>query len=225
MLTSRYRTSRDLAGRKMNHFHSGLAAVCATLGLSLGAGVTYADSLPAGLTAADIESTRSMAGALLNDLGQTLKKTVASDGPIAAVVVCKEVAPSIAAKLSAQHGAEVKRVGTRARNPATGTPSAWQTAALAEFESRLGQGEKPNELEYWRVVEDAQGNRALHFAKAIMTQQLCVTCHGDTEDIPAPLLEKIRTEYPQDKAIGYRVGQLRGAVVVTRPLPGERLNR
>jgi Uma2 family endonuclease len=104
------------------------------------------------------------------------------------------------------------------RNPATGVANAWQKEALTEFDTRLAKGEKPADLEYWRVVDNANGKRELRFAKAIVTQQLCITCHGNTEDIPAPLLEKIRAEYPQDNAIGYRVGQLRGAVVVTRPL-------
>jgi hypothetical protein len=37
--------------------------------------------------------------------------------------------------------------------------------------------------------------------------------------MPASLAEKIRIEYPHDQATGYSAGQLRGAVVVTRPLP------
>ena len=68
-----------------------------------------------------------------------------------------------------------------------------------------------------RAVE-FDGQRELRYAKAIVTQQLCVTCHGKPEDIPAPLMEKIRAEYPDDQATGYSVGKLRGAVVVTRPM-------
>ena len=191
---------------------------CVALTTALGAGLVQADPIPASLTQADIESSRAMANTLLTELGQTLKKAITNEGPVAAVSVCKEVAPSIAASLSAQHDAQVKRVGTRVRNPATGVANAWQKEALTEFDTRLAKGEKPADLEYWRVVDNANGKRELRFAKAIVTQQLCITCHGNTEDIPAPLLEKIRAEYPQDNAIGYRVGQLRGAVVVTRPL-------
>ena len=186
------------------------------------AGLVQAQTVPAGLTPAEVESTRGVASALLNQLGQALKTSITNDGPVAAIGVCKDVAPSIAASLSSQQGVQVKRVGTRVRNPNAGVPNGWQKEALSEFESRLAQGEKPADLEYWRVVGGAQGKRELRFAKAIVTQQLCITCHGKPEDIPAPLLEKIRAEYPQDDAIGYRVGQLRGAVVVTRVLGSDR---
>ncbi len=196
----------------------GSVALCAVLS----AGLAQAEAVPAGLTPAEVESARGIASTLLNQLGQALKTSIANDGPVAAVGVCKDVAPSIATNLSSQNGVQVKRVGTRVRNPNTGVPNSWQKEALSEFDSRLAQGEKPADLEYWRVVDGAQGKRELRFAKAIVTQQLCVTCHGKAEDIPAPLLEKIRAEYPQDEAIGYRVGQLRGAVVLTRSLGSDR---
>jgi Protein of unknown function (DUF3365) len=186
------------------------------------AGLVQAQTVPAGLTPAEVESARGVASALLNQLGQALKTSITNDGSVAAVGVCKDVAPSIAANLSSQQGVQVKRVGTRVRNPNAGVPNGWQKEALSEFDARLAQGEKPADLEYWRVVDGTQGKRELRFAKAIVTQQLCITCHGKPEDIPAPLLEKIRAEYPQDEAIGYRVGQLRGAVVVTRALGSDR---
>lgn len=164
------------------------------------------------------QATRAIAGELVNQLGQKLKTALSTDGPMAAVSVCKEAAPAIANNLSARHAAQVTRVGTRARNPNRGVPNDWQKSALAEFEARLEKGENPAALEYWRVVERSGGQRELHYAKAIVTQQMCVTCHGKPEDIPAPLLEKIRAEYPDDQATGYSVGKLRGAVVITRPM-------
>ncbi len=173
---------------------------------------------PAAIDAAVAQSTRGIATDLVNQLGQKLKAALANEGPVAAVSVCKEAAPAIAKSLSAQHAAQVTRVGTRVRNPAMGVPNGWQKEALAEFDTRLDKGEKPADLEYWRVVEGSDGKRELRYAKAIVTQPLCVTCHGKPDDIPAPLLEKIRAEYPEDQATGYSVGKLRGAVVVTRPM-------
>lgn len=177
-----------------------------------------ADDMSTDLPPAAIESVRTIANELTTQLGQKLKGTIASDGPAAAVSVCKEVAPGIAKSLSMRHDAQVGRVGTRVRNAKMGIPNAWQKDALADFDARLAKGEKPADLEYWKVVDTGNGNQELRYAKAIVTQQLCVTCHGKAEDIPAPLMEKIRAEYPQDQATGYSVGQLRGAVIVTRPL-------
>ncbi len=199
-----------------------LVAVLATgLAISLAAPAARAQSLPDGVDPSLVQSTRGIATDLLNQLGAKLKGAMSTDGPIAAVSVCKEAAPAIAKDLSAKHNAQVTRVGTRVRNPKLGVPNDWQKAALADFEQRIANGEKPAELEHWSVAKGADGKPELHYAKAIAVQPLCVTCHGSKDDIPAPLAEKIRLEYPQDQAVGYSVGKLRGAVVVTRPLPAQ----
>ena len=176
-------------------------------------------SPPAGLDDAAVQSTRAMANELLTQLGQKLKASLSAEGPESAVSVCKEASPAIAKALSAKHGAQMTRVGTRVRNPALGTPNAWQKEALAQFEMRLSQAESPTNMEYWSVVDTGNGKRELHYAKAIPVQAMCVTCHGTASDIPATLAEKIRAEYPQDQATGYSVGKLRGAAVISRPLP------
>lgn len=190
------------------------------LGISLGFATAPALAAPpAGVAPEHVQAMRGMAGELTSQLGQTLKAKLSTEGPVAAVSVCKEAAPAIAKSLSEQHGARVGRVGTRARNAATGVPNDWQKAALADFESRLAAGDNPAEIEHWSVADSGNGQRELRYAKAIVMQPMCVTCHGKADDIPAPLAEKIRAEYPGDQATGYLVGQLRGAVVVVRPLP------
>ena len=197
----------------------------ATLALSFAAALAvpaaHAQSLPEGVDPAFAQATRGIATDLLNQLGAKLKGAMSTEGPVAAVSVCKEAAPAIAKDLSAKHDAQVTRVGTRVRNPKMGVPNAWQKAALADFEQRIANGEKPAEIEHWSVAEGADGKRELRYAKAIAVQPLCVTCHGGKDDIPAPLAEKIRAEYPQDQAVGYSVGKLRGAVVVSRALPAQ----
>lgn len=190
--------------------------------LAVALGLATAPALaapPAGVSPELMQSTRGMAGELTTQLSQTLKAKLTAEGPVAAVSVCKEAAPAIATSLSEKHAARVGRVGTRARNAATGVPNEWQKAALADFDTRLQAGENPAEIEHWSVAESGNGQRELRYAKAIVMQPLCVTCHGKAEDMPAPLAEKIRAEYPDDQATGYSVGKLRGAVVVVRPLP------
>lgn len=194
-----------------------MSAVCMAMS-GVTATAAWADDASTDLPPVALESVRGIANELTTQLGQKLKGTIASDGPAAAVSVCKEVAPGIAKNLSMRHDVQVGRVGTRVRNAKMGVPNAWQKDALADFDARVAKGEKPADLEYWKVVDTGNGNQELRYAKAIVTQQLCVTCHGKADDIPAPLMEKIRAEYPQDQATGYSVGQLRGAVVVTRAL-------
>ena len=209
----------------MRHFQPYKLAGCLVVFFGVIFGVifspgSYAQNTPpaAVLDAALEQSTRVMANDLLTQLGARLKSALTSDGAEAAVSVCKEVSPAIAKRLSTENNAVMTRVGTRVRNPAMGTPNLWQLEALSQFESRLSAGDNPATLEYWKVAEDSKGQRELRYAKAIMIQPVCLGCHGSASDIPASLAEKIRLEYPQDRATGYSVGKLRGAVVVTRPL-------
>jgi hypothetical protein len=183
-------------------------------------GMAVAQSAPPStIDASLVQSTRGIAGDLLGQLGQKLKSAMSTDGPVAAVSVCKESAPAIARQLSIANDAKVTRVGTRVRNQNMGIPNAWQKEALTQFEARLAQGEKAADIEYWQVADNGHGKSELRYAKAIAVQPQCLSCHGSAQDIAAPLAEKLRIEYPNDQATGYSVGQLRGAVVVTRPLP------
>ena len=48
------------------------------------------------------------------------------------------------------------------------------------------------------------------------TGGLCLQCHG--EAIAPPVAEKISALYPDDKATGFREGDIRGAFVVIRKI-------
>jgi len=164
-----------------------------------------------------IEESRDVAKALAMQLGGRLKAELSANGPESAVSVCKEIAPQIAASLSKQTGWEVGRVGTRVRNVKTGTPDAWEAKALATFSERMKQGEKPDTMELAEVVTEPSG-KYLRYAKAMAVQPMCLTCHGPVESIPEGVRARLQAEYPMDKATGYKVGELRGAIVVKRPL-------
>jgi hypothetical protein len=204
----------------MNFFQKFIDRRTLGLYLLLITGLAMADNTPpSNIDASLVQSTRSIAGDLLGQLGQKLKAAMSTDGPVAAVSVCKESAPAIARQLSIANDAKVTRVGTRVRNQNMGIPNAWQKEALTQFEARLSQGEKAADIEYWQVADNGHGKSELRYAKAIAVQPQCLSCHGSAQDIAAPLAEKLRIEYPNDQATGYSAGQLRGAVVVTRPLP------
>ncbi len=204
----------------MNFFQKFIDRRTFGLCLLLITGLAVADNTPpSNIDAGLVQSTRSIAGDLLGQLGQKLKAAMSTDGPVAAVSVCKESAPAIARQLSVANDAKVTRVGMRVRNQNMGIPNAWQKEALTQFEARLSQGEKAADIEYWQVADNGHGKSELRYAKAIAVQPQCLSCHGSAQDIAAPLAEKLRIEYPNDQATGYSVGQLRGAVVVTRPIP------
>ncbi len=164
-----------------------------------------------------VDEARAAAKSLATQLGGTLKAEMEANGPASAIGVCKTVAPQIAADLSKQTGWQVGRVGTRVRNSESGTPDAWNVRALEIFAARMKEGEKPDAMELSEVVTEPSG-KYLRYAKAIAMQPVCVKCHGSATDISANVKARLQAEYPNDKATGYSAGELRGAVVVKRPL-------
>ena len=152
----------------------------------------------------------SVAARFQKELGAALQSAIAEGGLVAAVDVCSEAAPAIAARVSQDGGWAVRRVGTRARNPATGRPDAWEAVQLAEFERRLAAGERPETVDVLATVDDG-GVPTQRYMKAIVTAPLCVACHGDPATQSPELRAKLAERYPDDRATGYAIGELRGA--------------
>jgi hypothetical protein len=165
-----------------------------------------------------MQETRDIASAMLKELGQTLQSAMANGGPENAIGVCKTQAPEIAQNLSAKHQLQVARVGTRARNAVMGQPNEWQALALKQFEARLGNGDKPQDIEFVQLTKSGSYDLELRYAKPIVMQAMCTACHGSPEQITPAVKAKLQQLYPNDKAVDYKPGELRGAVVVTRIL-------
>ena len=146
-----------------------------------------------------------------------MRAELAKGGPDGAVAVCKDIAPELAGRLSRETGWRVSRVSLKTRNPLLGSPDAWEQRGLEEFDRRAATGEKAETLEVAEVVEEPAG-RYYRYMKALPVQPLCLTCHGTAETIPPDVQQRLRTEYPNDRATGYRAGQVRGAVTLKRPL-------
>lgn len=144
-----------------------------------------------------------------------LQAAMKRGGPIKAIGVCKERAPAIASSLAHSSGWEVGRTGLKVRNTALNTPDDWERAVLNTFEERKAAGESVKTMAYSEVVDTEQGQR-FRFMKAIPTQDVCLACHGSnlTPEVTAAL----DTNYPEDQARGYALGDIRGAVTLSKPL-------
>lgn len=166
-----------------------------------------------------LKQSRNLSQSMLKELGAKLQSAMAEGGAINAIGVCHLQAPEIANRVSTENQVNVSRVGTRARNPVMGVPNDWQAKALAQFEASLARGDKPADMEYSETVAKPNGSKEFHFAKPIVMQAMCLACHGNSEQISAEVKTKLGELYPNDKAINYQAGQLRGAVVMTRQTP------
>lgn len=169
------------------------------------------------LTDVDYSNEAALAKASVMALGGSLKgellKAMKEGGPVAAIPVCHEKAPAIAQQVSSEKGVTVSRTSLNYRNPEN-APVAWQKTVLEDFEARKAKGEDPQKMAYSAVVE-SNGKKEFRFMKAIPTGGVCLNCHGAT--VQPDVLTKIKALYPDDKATGYVVGDIRGAFVVTKP--------
>ncbi len=186
-----------------------LALGLALSGVAVSAGAQSSDEL--------LATSRAASAQLVQQLGKELKQALAAGGPTNAIGVCKDIAPQIAAQLSRGSGAKVARISLKARNPLLGTPDAWEQGVLAAFDRRAASGEKAETLEYAEVVAEPQG-RYYRYMKAIPVQPLCLACHGTEDTISLEVKQRLQAEYPHDRATGYSLGQIRGAVTVKRPI-------
>lgn len=180
--------------------------------LALMTSVVYADDI-----SKYQDESRAVAMPFLKQLGAVNQKAVSEGGPESAIKVCKDVAPQMSSDISRQTGWKLTRVSLKVRNPLLGTPDAWEQKALQEFEVRAAKGEKPETMEMAEIVQEPAG-KSLRFIKAIPLQAGCVSCHGSAEQIPDNVKARLSADYPHDQAIGYNVGQIRGAVSIKRPL-------
>ena len=174
-------------------------------------------SLPAVLIAAeksDPELAREATAAFAGSLKAELMSAMQSGGPLEAIEVCNTRAPQIAQAVSLEKGLKVSRVSLKNRNPGN-APNEWQRSVLEEFDARKQAGEDPASIS-WQEVAELDGGREYRFMKAIPTGGLCLQCHGEVLD-PA-VAGKIAELYPDDKATGFKTGDLRGAFVVTRKI-------
>jgi hypothetical protein len=163
-----------------------------------------------------VQAARSSATAVPPKLLAALNTAIQASGPADAIDVCKEMAPRMARAASEQSGWQIKRVSLGNRNPKA-VPDAWERQVLEDFDRSQKAGADPAKLERWEVVtENHQAVR--RYMRALPTQALCIQCHGTPEQLGAGVAERLKQRYPQDRATGYTIGQIRGAMTLRQPV-------
>lgn len=160
-----------------------------------------------------LSEARNVATSLPPKLLAALKAEIEKSGPEGAIPVCKDMAPKMGGEISKQTGWKIKRVSLKPRNEARAIPDDWEKAALEDFDKRAAAGEPPAQLEKGEPV----GNE-YRYVKALPVQPLCLNCHGPADQISPAVKSVLAEHYPNDRATGYSVGQIRGAISVRKPL-------
>lgn len=158
------------------------------------------------------EQARAAADTLLTRLLGRLNEEYQQGGAERGVRVCTQVAQSLTRQVASERGVQIRRVSLKNRNPRN-APDAWERQVLQRWERDLKAGKPISEVAQWRTE---RGRRVYRYMRPItLAMPLCLECHGDPKTIKPEVRRLIRQNYPHDKAIGYKLGDLRGAFSVT----------
>jgi hypothetical protein len=182
------------------------------------AAVTTISSTQAGYAASQDDVLAAEARALVKSFAGTLKhtlvKSIKSEGPVSAIGVCHIAAPEIAGEQSKASGWKVGRTSAKLRN-SSNAPDEWEARVLAMFAQKKAAGEDLKTMQFYETVEVA-GKKTFRYMKAIGVGKPCLTCHG--AEIKPGVSAKLKALYPSDMATGFKLGDLRGAFTLSRPL-------
>lgn len=156
-----------------------------------------------------LQQARSAADALFSRLLEKLNAEYQQGGAERGVQVCSQVAQALTQQVGREQGVQIRRVSLKNRNPRN-APDAWERQVLQRWERDLRDGKPITEVAEWRTE---RGQRVFRYMRPIkIIAPVCLECHGT--QIKPEVLRLIRERYPNDKARGYQMGDLRGAFSV-----------
>ncbi len=147
--------------------------------------------------------TVTIADRLRSELGTALKS-----GIVGAIGNCQTLSPDLATNASDEFGFEVSRTGLRLRNPEN-APDEWEQKVLQLFQTKMASGVDPAKLDHYEIITTAEGDKLFRYMRPIVMGELCLACHGT--DVKQEVKAEIARYYPEDKALGFKLGELRGA--------------
>lgn len=166
--------------------------------------LAQADERPSGSTMAavvesieDLDEMRSGLAASITQGDEPVDRTTFAE-------VCRPVGRR-AAQLSAENPWTVRQMAVQYRNPAH------EADPEARGIHRLLQ-EEPDVQAVW-TRSRREGTEGYRYFRRITVERSCLACHGAEENRPAFVSE----QYPDDRAFGFEVGELRGVYSVFVP--------
>jgi hypothetical protein len=151
-----------------------------------------------------VEVAREAAKDAFQRLSGELATAIADGGPPAAIGVCSEKAPGIIASTANDRKVEMTRLSDRPRNPAHAA-TAQDLDALQTFREAMKSAAGPKPLTH----DETDGSVTVRLP-ITLSQPLCLQCHGSDADITPETRAAVLAKYPEDRATGYQLDDLRG---------------
>ena len=168
------------------------------------------------------ESSETNKSVILNEAKNLLKETakqykntliqgLQQNNLIKALKYCNKEVEQLVSKDSEKSFA-IKRISLRPRNK-NNHPNLYEKEILEKFNKLSLIDNKDLVLEHSDIIKDENNNKFV-YVKAIRIKEVCLNCHGS--NINDDLKKEIQKLYPDDKAINYKLNDIRGAFVMYR---------
>jgi len=147
---------------------------------------------------------------LLKNFKKNFKPAMKKGGPVGATNFCANKAEEITQNVNKnlKDGVSIKRITLKPRNEKN-KAVADEAQILTSLKTLQDNGVALPKMLVQKVDE-----KHYKVFKPITLKPMCVVCHGTEDKLDKKAYEAIKAKYPNDKAIGYKVGDLRGAFVV-----------
>lgn len=149
------------------------------------------------------EKGMQIALATKKELGKNLMAAINEKGAPHAVEFCNIKAIPITKEKENEFNATIKRASDKPRNP-DNKASAKEERYIEKFKTLVTSNDNIE------AVVEKEGD-SFHFYYPIITNDMCLKCHGEVnKEILPETYKNITLKYPEDLAIGYDVNQVRG---------------
>lgn len=133
-------------------------------------------------------------------LQHNLQNAMGEGGLEKALSFCSVHAIDITDSVADMHDVQIQRLATKNRNPENLAEKV-DAEMVAYFE------ENPEEIAKIKQQED----KKVYYHAIRIDNPLCLNCHGTVgEELSKENYAKIQQYYPEDKAVGFEMGELRG---------------
>lgn len=136
-------------------------------------------------------------------LGKNLMGKIQKEGTLGALKFCNAKAYALTDSMSVYHNATIKRVSDKPRNPKN----------LANLEELKIINSFKNDIELNKISEPivVTSSKNVTVYYPIKTNSMCLQCHGSPKtQVTENTLFELKKLYPNDKALGYDINQIRG---------------
>lgn len=161
-----------------------------------------------------VANARTVADGLFQRVRGLLLEKIKDGNFAEAAEVCSNVAQQMTKDYAEEKGISVHRVSLKLRN-SLNRPDKFEKKRLKIFEREIAENQTASE--YYEIVEK-DDEQILRYMKPVIIQEMCLKCHGSESQIPADVRRILAVNYPKDRATGYKLGDVRGAISVRIPL-------